>query len=212
VQQHARSNRSGRFVSTVRHPDGGTVSGTAQSADEGRSAITATGSVYGQSTHTHRGEMGAFTFLSSTRSHEKQGCQHKASNDRPGGYDDLPTATCKHSCHRQSRDNRDRQQDPELLIPYAGSAVKSTPSWPCHWREEDTDVHERRAVTRWPDVCRRWSVSTSFMLAALRVLHVDNSNALGTGQPGSSKGHLRLCVRLRLGLWFLSANRGELVA
>jgi hypothetical protein len=50
-------------------------------------------------------------------------------------------------------------------------------------------------------VCRRSSVSTSFMLAALRVLHVDICNALGTGQPGSSKGHLRLCVRLRLGLW-----------
>jgi hypothetical protein len=48
--------------------------------------------------------MGAFTFLSSTRSHEKQGCQHKASDDRPGGYDDLPTATCKHWCRRQSRD------------------------------------------------------------------------------------------------------------
>ena len=71
----------------------------------------AAGSVYKQSAHTHRGEMGAFTFLSSTQSHEKQGCQHKARNDRPGGYDDLPTATCKHSCRRQSRDNRDRQQD-----------------------------------------------------------------------------------------------------
>ena len=30
-------------------------------------------------------------------------------------------------------------------------------------------------------VCRRSSVSTSFMLAALRVLHVDISHALGTG-------------------------------
>jgi hypothetical protein len=36
-------------------------------------------------------------------------------------------------------------------------------------------------------VCRRSSVSTSFMLAALRVLHVDISNALGTGSLDRAK-------------------------
>jgi hypothetical protein len=36
-------------------------------------------------------------------------------------------------------------------------------------------------VGRWAIVCRRSSASTSFMLAALRVLHVDTSSAPGTG-------------------------------
>src|SRR5450756_2459480 len=40
------------------------------------------------------------------------------------------------------------------------------------------------------------SVSTSFMLAALRVLHVDTSNAPARA-PGSSNGHPRLECRHR---------------
>jgi len=36
VQQHARSSRSGRFVSTVRHPDGGTTIGAQETPDTNR--------------------------------------------------------------------------------------------------------------------------------------------------------------------------------
>jgi hypothetical protein len=43
-------------------------------------------------------------------------------------------------------------------------------------------------------VYRCWSVSTSFMLAALRVLHVDTSNA-AVRAPGSSNGYLRVEFR-----------------
>jgi hypothetical protein len=100
-----------RHSGSSHRPGSGTLGHRSSSAHRVIRRAVPQGSVYGQSTHTHRGEMGAFTFLSSTRSHEKQGCQHEASNDRPGGYDDLPTATCKHSCRRQSRDNRDGQQD-----------------------------------------------------------------------------------------------------
>jgi hypothetical protein len=52
---------------------------------------------------------------------------------------------------------------------------------------KDTDVHERQGRYSMAIVCRRWSVSTSFMLAALRVLHVDISIPLGTGSLDRAK-------------------------
>ena len=52
---------------------------------------------------------------------------------------------------------------------------------------EDTAVLERQGHYSMAMVCRRSSVSTSFMLAALRVLHVDISNALGTGSLDRAK-------------------------
>jgi hypothetical protein len=64
-------------------------------------------------------------------------------------------------------------------------------------RRRHVNVHERQGHHSMAIVCRRSSVSTSFMLAALRVLHVGISNALGTGSLDRGKGHLRLCVRLR---------------
>ena len=67
-------------------------------------------------------------------------------------------------------------------------------------------------------VCRRSSVSTSFMLAALRVLHVDISNALGTGSLDRAKaicvfeltaaGCGSVCLHL-FGSWFLDLFRGR---
>jgi hypothetical protein len=67
-------------------------------------------------------------------------------------------------------------------------------------------------------VCRRSSVSTSFMLAALRVLHVDISNALGTGSLDRAKaicasefacvGSVVLSAYI-LGSWFLDLFRGR---
>ena len=65
-------------------------------------------------------------------------------------------------------------------------------------------------------VCRRSSVSTSFMLAALRVLHVDISIPLGTGSLDRAKA---ICVfeftagvvlsAYILGSWFLDLFRGR---
>jgi len=60
-------------------------------------------------------------------------------------------------------------------------------------REEDADVHERQGRYSMAIVCRRSSVSTSFMLAALRVLHVDISHALGTGSLDRAKA---ICAEL----------------
>ena len=67
-------------------------------------------------------------------------------------------------------------------------------------------------------VCRRSSVSTSFMLAALRVLHVDISNALGTGSLDRAKaicasefacvGSVVLSAYI-FGSWFLDLFRGR---
>ena len=67
-------------------------------------------------------------------------------------------------------------------------------------------------------VCGRLSVSTSFMLAALRVLHVDISNALGTGSLDRAKaicasafaclGSVVLSAYI-LGSWLLDLFRGR---
>src|ERR1035437_2482530 len=67
-------------------------------------------------------------------------------------------------------------------------------------------------------VCRRSSVSTSFMLAALRVLHVDVSIAFGTGSLDRAKaicasefayvGSVVLSAYI-LGSWFLDLFRGR---
>src|SRR5665811_369594 len=65
--------------------------------------------------------------------------------------------------------------NPGLLIPYGGSAVKSA-ELTLRLATEDTDVLECQGHYSMAMVCRRSSVSTSFMLAALRVLHVDVSN------------------------------------
>ena len=83
---------------------------------------------------------------------------------------------------------------------------------------EDTDVLERQGHYSMAMVCRRSSVSTSFMLAALRVLHVDISNALGTGSLDRAKaicasefacvGSVVLSAYI-LGSWFLDLFRGR---
>src|SRR5665811_2180497 len=106
---------------------------------------------------------------------------------------------------------------PELLIPYGGSAVKSA-ELTLRLATEDTDVLERQGHYSMPMVCRRSSVSTSFMLAALRVLHVDISNALGTGSLDRAKaicasefacvGSVVLSAYI-LGSWFLDLFRGR---
>ena len=54
-------------------------------------------------------------------------------------------------------------------------------------RRRHVNVHERQGHHSMAIVCRRSSVSTSFMLATLRVLHVDISNALGTGSLNRAK-------------------------
>ena len=54
-------------------------------------------------------------------------------------------------------------------------------------RRRRVNVHERQGHYSMAIVCRRSSVSTSFMLATLRVLHVDISNALGTGSLNRAK-------------------------
>ena len=77
-------------------------------------------------------------------------------------------------------------------------------------REQDADVHERRGRYSMAIVCRRSSVSTSFMLAALRVLHVDISVALGAGSLDRARPSAPL-PSLAVGSVVLSANRGELV-
>ena len=56
-------------------------------------------------------------------------------------------------------------------------------------------------------VCRRWSVSTSFMLAALRVLHVDICHALGRGSLDRAKA-ICASVFACVGSVVLSANMG----
>ena len=59
-------------------------------------------------------------------------------------------------------------------------------------------------------VCRRSSVSTSFMLAALRVLHVDISIPLGTGSLDRAKA---ICVFefTAAGCGLVCLHLGELV-
>src|ERR1039457_5888689 len=85
-------------------------------------------------------------------------------------------------------------------------------------RRRHVNVHERQGHYSMAMVCRRSSVSTSFMLAALRVLHVDISNALGTGSLDRAKA---ICVSefacvgsvvwsaYILGSWFLDLFRGR---
>ena len=104
-----------------------------------------------------------------------------------------------------------------LLIPYGGSAVKSA-ELTLRLATEDTDVLERQGHYSMAMVCRRSSVSTSFMLAALRVLHVDISNALGTGSLDRAKaicasefacvGSVVLSAYI-FGSWFLDLFRGR---
>jgi hypothetical protein len=96
-----------------------------------------------------------------------------------------------------------------FLIPYGGSAVKSA-ELTLRLATEDTNVLERQGHYSMAMVCRRSSVSTSFMLAALRVLHVDISNALGTGSLDRAKA---ICASefACVGSVVLSANMGELV-
>jgi hypothetical protein len=105
---------------------------------------------------------------------------------------------------------------PELL-PYGGSAVKSG-ELTLRLATEETDVRERQGHYLMAIVCRRSSVSTSFMLAALRVLHVDISIPLGTGSLDRAKaicasefacvGSVVLSAYI-LESWFLDLFRGR---
>jgi hypothetical protein len=106
--------------------------------------------------------------------------------------------------HREGKIGR-----PGVLIVYGGPAVKSG--------RVDLAIGEKTRMftnVRGHDsmaiVCRRWSVSTSFMLAALRVLHVDISIPLGTGSLDRAKA---ICASAFacVGSVVLSANMGELV-
>ena len=113
---------------------------------------------------------------------------------------------------------RQQRANPELLIPYGGSAVKSGRVDLAIGEKKTRMFTNVRGHDSMAIVCRRSSVSTSFMLAALRVLHVDISNALGTGSLDRAKaicasefacvGSVVLSAYI-LGSWFLDLFRGR---